>query len=291
MSSPSLRTLKIAVSLGVLALVAVALYIPLWRASPRLHGLEDAAIAAHDHEADEPVACAVGSRPGPAGESPSEATAEGIRYIVKTPANYDATRAHSLIVVFAAHGVGRSFMERYVGLTREATEKGFVVAYADSRRLDRRAIEELARIPEDVARRWCIDPRRVYFTGHSDGGTVATAITVFGKAKLMPAAIAPSAAGFRGKDLAPLACPPPVAVMVLHNQRDEHFAGWGHEAADWWAACNGCGATPETRADGCLVYPGCRSGGTTLYCESEGRHVDWPERNPAMLEFFRSTTP
>jgi polyhydroxybutyrate depolymerase len=127
----------------------------------------------------------------------------------------------------------------------------------------------------------------VFLTGHSDGGTVATAVTVLGKAT-RPAAIAPSAAGFRGPDLATYACPPPVAVMVQHGRHDDLFPGFGGEAAAWWAACNGCRAEPERRADGCLAYPGCRAGGATLYCEHEGRHVDWPRRNERILEFFES---
>lgn len=286
-SAASLRSRQLAVSLAVVAVVVAALAAVLWRASPALYEKEETRSEAHAYQPDEPVACEKGARPGPAGESASEETPAGTRFLVRTPTNYEPTRAHPLIVVFAPHGVNRWLSERFVGLTRAATREGFVVAYADSRPLDREAIEDLGRIPALVVSRWCIDERRVFFTGHSDGGTVATVVTVLRKA-IPPAAIAPSAAGFRSPDLATFACPAPVAVMVQHSRNDDLFPGFGRQAADWWAACNGCRGDPEPRADGCLAFPQCRAGAATLYCEGEGRHVDWPRQNQRVLEFFES---
>jgi len=284
--SRSRRAPKVLAAAVILAAVGAALAVPLWRASPRLHGAAEAEIAPHAYAASEPIACAGASRAGPAGISRHEATPRGLRYMVKTPANYDPTRAHPLLVVYAPHGANRFLSERYVGLTHAATAEGFIVVYADSRPLDRATIEDLGGIPERVAARWCVDRGRIYFTGHSDGGTAATAITVLGASPAAPAAIAPSAAGFRREDLTALACPPPVSVMVLYSRDDELFPSFGRAAAEWWAACNGCGAKPVPRADGCLVFPDCRPQGATLYCEGEGRHADWPDRNRALLEFF-----
>jgi len=44
------------------------------------------------------------------------------------PRNYDATRAHPLLVVLAPAGYDRHRSERYAGLTTSATSVGFVVA-------------------------------------------------------------------------------------------------------------------------------------------------------------------
>jgi polyhydroxybutyrate depolymerase len=291
--SPStLRTLQVTVVVAVLAAVGAALLVPMWLSMLRLHDREDSEIAATDYDdsAKSPLRCEPHSRPGPAGNSPDEETPKHVRYSVKTPANYDSTRAHPLIVVYAPHGVDRFLSELFVGLTRAATRAGFVIAYADSRPLDLETIDDLGVIPDRVAARWCIDERRIHLTGHSDGGTVATAIVLRANGRLAPAAIAPSAAGFRRDDLAAFACPAPVAVLVLHNRDDGHFPGYGEEAVEWWAACNACGSAPEGRADGCLAYPDCRPGGATLYCEGEGGHVAWPNRNQAILEFFRSAS-
>jgi polyhydroxybutyrate depolymerase len=285
----SLRSWKILAVLAALATLGAALFLPLWFSLPRLFGREELEPALHAYGTQEPAACAAGTRPGSAGASVHEQTPQGVQYAVKAPANYDPTRAHPLVVVFAPHGANRFLSERLVGLTRAATRDGFVVAYADSRVLDPRGLEALGGVAREVAARWCIDTRRIFFTGHSDGGTAAVALVVLGTASPRPAAIAPSAAGFRAEDLAAYACPAPLPVMVLHSRADELFPGFGRGAAQWWAACNGCtGAPSEARPDGCAAFGGCRDGAETLYCEGGERHAEWPDRNRSILEFFRA---
>ena len=36
----------------------------------------------------------------------------------------------------------------------------------------------LTPVPEAVAAKWCIDKKRVFFSGHSDGGTITIALNV-----------------------------------------------------------------------------------------------------------------
>jgi polyhydroxybutyrate depolymerase len=178
--------------------------------------------------------------------------------------------------------------ERVTGLTHVASEEVFVVAYVDAHAIDPGHLAELGRVAADVASRWCIDTGRVFFTGHSDGGTAAAALAVLGLAKPRPAAIAPSAAGFRRGDLDRYACPGSLPVMVLHNRNDELFPGFGRAAVEWWARCNGCSVDTSPAADGCVAFRGCPAAAATLFCESDGTHLDWPERNQAMLRFFEA---
>jgi polyhydroxybutyrate depolymerase len=206
---------------------------------------------------------------------------------VRVPTNYRATAAHPLIVVYAPRGGNRFLLERFVGLTREATAAGFVIAYADARDLSLEVVRDLATIPSLVAGRWCIDPDRVSLTGHSDGGTVASAIAFRPETRGLAAAIAPSAAGVRATDLLAETCPPPLSVLVLHGREDSLFPGYGTEAARWWATCNGCDVdAARRRDDGCVDHPACDGGVETVLCEHEGGHLDWPARSPTMLEFF-----
>ncbi len=231
--------------------------------------------------------CPVGSRPGPAGATDGKLSADGIRYMVRTPSNYDATFEHPLLMVYAPAGQSRWASERFVGLTTAATGAGFVVVYADHRQLNIPAIEELGTIPGLVAREWCIDERRVYATGHSDGGTASLALAVLDKTKKIPAAIAPSAAGWTGKDLESFQCRDPMPVMIMHGKNDSLFPGWGAQTSARWAGCNHCDVTKTKPVEGgCRAYQGCASGGTTLYCEGTGTHRDWPNLNRMMLEFF-----
>ena len=231
--------------------------------------------------------CLAGSRPGFSGATDGKVSADGIRYMVRTPSNYDATFAHSLLMIYAPAGLGRWALERFTGLTSAATGAGFIVAYVDHRPLSVSTIEQLGTIPDLVAKEWCIDEHRVYVTGHSDGGTASLMLAVFEKTRKVPAAIAPSAAGVTGKDLDAFQCPAPIPVMIMHGKNDSLFLGWGAQTSAWWAGCNRCDITKTKPVDGgCRAYQGCASGGATLYCEGTGGHREWPNLNRVMLEFF-----
>jgi polyhydroxybutyrate depolymerase len=231
--------------------------------------------------------CLAGSRSGVAGATDGRVSAEGIKYMVRTPSNYDATFTHPLLMVYAPAGMSRWASERLTGLTTEATRTGFVVVYADHKQLNVATVEQLGKIPELVAKEWCIDEKRVYATGHSDGGTASLALAVLDKTKTIPAAVAPSAAGWTGKDLEEFQCPAPIPVMIMHGKNDTLFPGWGAQTSAWWATCHGCDVSnTKTLEGGCRVYQGCASGGATVYCEGSGGHRDWPNLNRVMLEFF-----
>ena len=66
-----------------------------------------------------------------------------------------------------------------------------------------------------VATKWCIDEARVYLIGQSDGGMAADTIAFLAKTRGTADAIASSAAGVSGQDLAEYSCPEPLPVMVI----------------------------------------------------------------------------
>jgi len=236
------------------------------------------------------VRCEPGTKPGIAGTSNDEQTSAGIRYMVKTPVNYNSTIAHPLLMVYAPAGTSRYESETFMPLTQEATTAGFIVAYANNRRLSPKAIEELAEIPGLIEKKWCIDKKRIFLTGHSDGGTIAMGIAFLKGTRHIPTAIAPSAMGIRGENLKEQSCPNPLPVMIMHSNRDSLFPGYGKEAIHWWAACNGCEtANPVQDADGCVSYKGCKNNVTTRYCEGTGTHREWPGNNKAIIEFFTNS--
>lgn len=233
--------------------------------------------------------CQPDERTGQAGATDGDKTVKGIKYNVRTPANYDHRVAHPLLVVYPPAGRSQAETERMTGLTEPATRAGFVVAYAEHRRTSIPLIIELSTIPNRIAEKWCIDKQRIYLTGHSDGGTVALAMAILDQTKQIPAGIALSAAGFTGADLAEYACPAPVPVMIMHSANDSLFPGFGSEVAAWWAACNKCAPSPtESMANGCTAYPHCADCVATLYCEGAEQHARWPGLNDAVIDFFRS---
>ena len=231
--------------------------------------------------------CPLGERSGPGGVSDDERTENGIKYTVRTPANYNPAILHPLLMVYAPAGSSRFRSERLTNLTFAATTAGFIVAYADSRRLSLTVIPELGTIPRLIAKKWCVDELRVYLTGHSDGGTVALALALLDETRHIPAAVAPSAAGFRRTDLETFPCPETLPALILHSANDRLFPGYGAEIAAWLAACNGCPSRAvEKDENGCLAYSGCRANSKTIYCEGTGSHRHWPALNTTLLSFF-----
>lgn len=251
-------------------------------------GRDSPELGTHTYEHDLYVAdCVSGTRDGQGGITDDQRSAKSIAYNVRTPANYDTTVAHPLLMVYAPAGINQFRNERFTGLTREATRAGFIVAYANRQRLSIKAIEELGTIPGLIAEKWCVDSERIFLTGHSDGGTVSTALAVLEQTQHIPKAIAPSAAGFTAEDLEGFTCPAPLSVMIMHSAKDQHFPEYGQQTANWWASCNGCVKESSTRQrDGCQIYPNCTNNVTTLYCEGTGSHLEWPVLNTELLAFF-----
>lgn len=231
--------------------------------------------------------CLVDEKTGPAGITDNQKSENGFKYHVRTPLNYNPQLAHPLMVVFAP-SVSGALMEKYTGLTKQTTEAGIILAYVDGRNLNLKAIEEFGRIPAEIMAKWCIDEQRVFLTGHSDGGTISSALAFLEDSTFRPTAIAPSAAGITEKELNEYACPEPLSVMVMHNEGDTHFPGFGKQTAHWWASCNQCSnSTIPTSTDTCVQYPDCANGVDTYYCEGQGgSHITWPRLNETMLSLF-----
>ena len=250
---------------------------------------EDLDLGAFDYRTVAWPACDASRRAGPAGRSDDETLDPATKYSVRTPANYNESVRHPLIVVYAPAGHNRFASEAFVGLTPAATRAGFIVTYVDSRRLSLPAIKRLSRVAGAVRKKWCIDGSRVYLTGHSDGGTIANAMAFLPDIPFRPRAIAPSAAGIRAADMSSEECREPLAVMTLQNDDDELFPNYGGEVAAWWARCNACSNETKRINDACHEYIDCAEDGETVICTNPGNHRNWPEFNEKILEFFKRT--
>jgi polyhydroxybutyrate depolymerase len=234
------------------------------------------------------VDCPAGEKLGTAAGADGLFTAGGIRYNVRAPADYEPERAHPLLVVLSprVNDDSAEALEQFTGLTPDATARGYVLAYAewfDPVPPENRADSDTIRT--DVANTWCIDAARVYYTGHSDGGSVVTLLTL-GGAPI--AAVAPSAAGIDDSDAAMFPCTKPIPAMVIHSSDDMIFPmpAHGQVAADAWAMCSSCAAPGAPQADGCVSYAGCAEGSEVQYCEATGGHYEWYGLNASMLDFF-----
>ena len=208
---------------------------------------------------------------------------------VTTPTNYRSDYAHPLLIVWAPSGLSEGLSEKFTGLTRQATEAGYVVAHTRSVPLGFKALTALSAIPAGIIESWCIDPALVFYTGHSDGGTVSNALSVMPESAFHPRALAPSAMGMQGKDMAAYKCPSPTSVMLMHNKGDGHFPDYGSQVVAWWANCNQCSdETVKADYQGCVQYMACAEGISTLFCEAEGNHAHWPGPEHDPIRFFSS---
>jgi polyhydroxybutyrate depolymerase len=274
--------------------------------------------------------CQSGEKPGKTGSSDDEKTDNEIHYAVRTPINYKDTVAHPLLMVYAPAGRDRGESEELIYLTHEATAAGFIIAYADHRPLSPESVVHLAEIPKLIEDKWCIDKKRIFLTGHSDGGTIAMGIAFYNGTKHIPSAIAPSAVGISGDDLEDRNCVKPTPVMLMHSSHDKLFPNFGKQAIEWWAKCNKCTTktykasdrkvsdkwgwenyykqtldqkaqdlkpgqplpytTPVPGVEGCMAYSGCKNGVQTWFCEGSGPHSEWPGRNKEIIDFFKAVS-
>lgn len=161
---------------------------------------------------------------------------------------------------------------------------------------------------EEVSRRVCVDPTRIYATGHSNGAMLVHRLAC--EASDLFAAVAPVS----GTSTLDLPCSPERAIPILyfHGTEDVATPYEGNERfegvvsfMEGWAARNDC---PDSRSITltrenvtCETWAACRQGAEVAYCTIEGMGHCWPGQlrycseplrsdaisaNEAMFDFF-----
>ena len=227
-----------------------------------------------DHPRGQPGRLADGRTPG------------GLRFTVVAPRNYQPQMQHGLLVVFPPAGLTRDGAERFYGLTSQANEHGFVVVYSDAIPLSTQALKLQSEVAPWVMARWCIDPHRLVFAGHSDGGSISTGLAVRSThGSVNPSHLVISAAGIQGDDLKLETCPAPTHVTVLHNPKDERFPNYGASTVAWWSQCMQCTETVTQDENGCVVRS-CKQGKLLRHCSTQEAHAKWPAAASKMWDWL-----
>lgn len=150
---------------------------------------------------------------------------------------------------------------------------------------------------EDVASITCLDRRRVYATGHSNGGMLSHRLAC--EASDVIAAIAPVGGGMGDMNNAVsppvqvLACNPsrPVPVLHMHGLQDGCYRFEGGPGAasgtifspvpdtiEGWIERNGCTGAPEVLPIGaasCFMWTSCRGSGDVALCVDPNAGHTW----------------
>ncbi|GAA4619404.1 PHB depolymerase family esterase [Saccharopolyspora hordei] len=143
---------------------------------------------------------------------------------------------------------------------------------------------------DELQREFCVDPRRIYAAGKSNGGGFTGVLACRMSGRI--AAFAPVSGAFypQGGECAP---DRPAPVLDFHGTADGTIPYDGDPAKglppvpDWmagWAERNGCADEPVVRdhGDGVQVstWHGCDRGSTVVHYRVEGLGHDWPSTHP-----------
>jgi polyhydroxybutyrate depolymerase len=152
----------------------------------------------------------------------------------------------------------------------------------------------LSGLVAEIGQQYAVDPKRIFFTGHSNGGYMSHRLAC-DKPDLI-AAVA-SLAGATWSDSTKCSAADPISVLQIHGTKDDTvlYAGGTFDTGSYpgavetiamWADKNGCDATPETLdpidIDGQLAgnetlvtrHANCKPGGAAeLWTMQEATHV------------------
>ena len=236
-------------------------------------------------------------------------------YRVHVPASYDPARPAPLLV--ALHGGGGNMDlqadDSLYGQVSKSEQQGFIAVFpngfsrfggklatwnagrccAAARDANVDDVGFIRAVVADVARRYTVDPRRIYATGMSNGAMMAYRLAC--EAPDLFRAIAAVAGTDNTRTCTPAQ---PVSVLHIHDRDDTHvlFAGGAGpdsapraQVADYtsvadtvakWTRIDGCTASPRRVLDrpgaSCELYTGCRGGAQVELCVTDAGGHSWP---------------
>jgi polyhydroxybutyrate depolymerase len=236
------------------------------------------------------------------GDSSGTLTHDGIgrSFLVFVPESYDNTKAVPLVLNFHGGGSNATVQRRFSNMNPTANAKGFVVVYPQAvndvwdagaccSRTDVDDVGFARALVEYMKEHVCIDPRRVYSTGMSNGGRMTYRLGC--EAADVFAAIAPVAGikSFPDLDNTP-GCNPsrPISLIDFQGTADTSHIRYQAGQIEEWVAFNGCtdAAPQESYRMGehyCSTYSQCEAGTTVTFCVvPDGGHC-WPGSYPCAL--------
>ncbi len=248
-----------------------------------------------------PVACPTGAlEPG---EHEFEMTHDGDDHDweVQVPAGYDNTTPVPLVLDLHPYLSNKDFQQTNSEFAQLAETEGFVVVRpngfrnswnggvsccAPSNSDDKDHVGLLRRIVDETKQKVCIDARRVYVTGHSNGAAMSHRLAC--EAADVFAAAAPVSFPIGLEELDSCTPSRPISVIHFHGDRDTIVPYNGRtigqlvhptpESFERWSVVDGCTGQPtESYAMGdtvCETYTQCDAGVEVTLCTLDSGHLD-----------------
>jgi polyhydroxybutyrate depolymerase len=222
-------------------------------------------------------------------------------YVIYAPATYTGRTRVPVVLEFHGYGSGAQQQLIYGNLGPQSERDGFLVVAPEGQGATKHFtlegavageqddVQFTADLLDHLEGQLCVDTRRIYTTGMSNGGAMSAVLACRLSDRI--AAFASVAAVVWGP---PCAQARPVPIMAIHGTADDVVPYAGGRVACCgqptiaavpdtmanWADHNGCGPTPEeSRPAETIVlrsWTGCRAGGATeLYIVEGGGHT-WP---------------
>ena len=212
-------------------------------------------------------------------------------YRLFVPTGYDSAEPTPLTLNWHGLGSNGAQQEAYTG-TVVAEDRGYIVAFPNGVGRSFNAglccsgsgnppheeddVGFARAIVDDIASRFCVDRRRIFSTGMSNGGYMSERLAC--NASDLVAAVAPvSALGYAVRNCAPTR---PVPIIAFNGTEDPlvRYSGATTTMATW-AERNGCNAEPiviEREGDYCERWEGCAEGATAEFCTINDMEHCWP---------------
>ena len=222
-------------------------------------------------------------------------------YTLVVPPDYAASSSWPLVFVLHGHGGSGSQVRAAFDLEGAARGRALFV-YPDAARggwdLDAPASKnpDVALFDAILAvtqSSYCVDLRRVFVTGFSNGAYMANQLACR-RGDLVRAVASHSGGGpyeTTGEYDAQgnLVCNgKPVASLVVHGASDGTVApSEGQKSIDHWTHANHCAGSTATSPAPCITFQGCSNPVVTCKVPALG-HSIWPQARPLVWSFFEA---
>jgi poly(3-hydroxybutyrate) depolymerase len=203
-------------------------------------------------------------------------------YALSVPTNYTGTTPLALVLAWHGANVNGSLARDRIFNLEAKSSGAAIFAYPDGVAAGgwdlapgSADFQLFTTLLAALSSSYCIDPNRIFSTGHSTGAILSNDLGCYYGDLLR--AIAP-VEGTPPNMAGRTACAGQVATLIVHGQNDQVLPfSQGQATRDFWLAQNGCTTQTSSWAPepACVSYQGCQPDLSVVWCVHDEAHA-WP---------------